>query len=1207
MNAVILEYPGILLKLNEALIECKKFLPQLPSNMLLPNKDALIGYVEAFISIEKENESRIRTEEIKKLEESGAIEPVIPDATEITSSSDVSEFDSTEVISIDSYPSEAAEDRTDIEEISIDVGDETRHEEEILINVEPVELKTEEVSVSNTNKDAAISDEVKRQVDFDTEMLDIFIEEADDLIGEIDSALTRLESNSTDMDSLREVQRAMHTLKGGANMCGASYLGELTHTVETMLERVEEGVLDASDKVLACILEVHDATQEMVDDLRNGKGLLPQSELAKKVEAFTNGDEYIAPSVVDIPLSTVEEAETVELPTIDIQSVSSEVEATDEVPVVQEQGEEIISSEAEIEDAKVAEGLISEERIDDTTASRGPESWSDKASKFCEPQSDYDVEMFNDAFREEADELCENLDSAFQALQKNDHNTETLQLIQRYIHTLKGGANMLSLSPIGEVSHELENIFEKINEGIIEPDENIVNLCFIYYDVMTDMLDMAKAQESVPYADELTSIIKTINDTKDASAVRLYGTGEATHKADISVEAGPEKALATEEELHGDLGVVGKTEAEPVSQQAKQIVDMAKAASTSKTSSSERRSGTRKEQEQVKVRVEVLSDITNVSGELLTSNSRIEQQHNRVMFNMSEMDQVIDRFSDKLRQFSIETESQMQATKSELQDKYGEEFDALEMDRFSNVQTLSRSLIESLHDIVSIKSMVEETGKDLDTLLLQQSRLQGELQNHLVRARTLPFSSHIPRLRKLVRKVSGDTGKKAELRIVGADEELDRALLDKIMGPMEHLLRNAIDHGMETPDQRQKTDKPEVGTVKITVSKEGQEGVITVADDGKGIHTEKVKQKAVALGLMTEDKEMSRQEIIQFILHPGFSTAENVTQISGRGVGMDVVNSEIRLMGGRLNIASEEGKGTSFEIRLPLTLAVNRALLVGIDDSVFAIPIAVIDGIVYASKENVVAMYDNPSLLYEYNNASYEFHYLGSLLGISSPTLTDDIKKVPMALVRAGERRIALHVNSLFGNREIVAKPLAKQISTVKGISGATIMGDGRVVMIVDMAAIIRANVLEDQEIDSKKDEILTAQSKAPTIMVVDDSITIRKVSQRVLVRNGFEVRLAKDGFDALSQLHEDGLPDVMLLDIEMPRMDGFELAQTVLNDAKMKNLPIIMITSRTGEKHKARAYEIGVKKYLGKPFVEDELIGSINELLEQSHTASVN
>lgn len=470
-----------------------------------------------------------------------------------------------------------------------------------------------------------------------------------------------------------------------------------------------------------------------------------------------------------------------------------------------------------------------------------------------------------------------------------------------------------------------------------------------------------------------------------------------------------------------------------------------------------------------------------------------------------------------------------------------------------------------------------------------------------MRTRMVPFSRMVPRLRRIVRQISNELGKKAELEIIGAEGEMDRTVLERMVPPLEHMIRNAVDHGLESPDQRREANKAETGRITIHLAREGGEVVLRLTDDGKGINLDGVRKRAIEKGLMKEDSPLPDKEIMQFIFKPGFSTAEKVTQISGRGVGMDVVHSEIKQLGGSVKLHSAPGSGSQFTVRLPFTVSVNRALMVRVSDDLYAIPLNNIEGIVRVSPYELEAYYQPDAPQFEYAGQHYDMRYLGRYVHNQQiPNLAGHSKPVPVLLVRSADQSVALHVDSLVGSREIVVKSVGPQLAAVSGISGATILGDGSVVIILDLGAVIRAE--QAQAIETSGIERVDAYSEvneSTTVMVVDDSVTVRKVTSRLLERNGYEVVTAKDGVDAITLL-QDIKPDVMLLDIEMPRMDGFEVATLVRHDNRLADTPIIMITSRTGEKHRERAMGIGVNRYMGKPYQETVLLQTIEELIKQ-------
>jgi len=567
-------------------------------------------------------------------------------------------------------------------------------------------------------------------------------------------------------------------------------------------------------------------------------------------------------------------------------------------------------------------------------------------------------------------------------------------------------------------------------------------------------------------------------------------------------------------------------------------------------------------------------------------------------YNLEEMSSTVERLREQLRNLDIETDAQISYRKEVSGGNEYEDFDPLEMDRYTRQQELTRGLNESSVDLVSLKDALDGLASDSETLLLQQGRVNTEMQESLMRTRMTPFESLVPRLRRMVRQISTELGKTIELSI-SADGEMDRNVLERLIAPLEHMLRNAMDHGIESPAERKTNSKSETGSVNISLYREGSEVYVKIQDDGRGLNLKAIRNKAIEKELITDSSDLTDHELQQLILEAGFSTAEQVTQISGRGVGMDVVSSEIKQMGGVIEIDSTEGVGTTFTVKLPFSVSINQALMVQLGEEVFAIPLSNIEGIVRVSPFELEEYYASEDSSFKYAGIDYSMYYLGHLLDHSrSVNLQNTPHSLPVLLLHGAEHPTAMQVDELLGSREIVVKSIGSQLSSISGLSGATILGDGRVVLILDMPALIR-RIDANLEQDDKVLDVQAAEEeeRAVRVMVVDDSITVRKVTTRLLERHDFEVITAKDGVDALSVL-TDQQPDVMLLDIEMPRMDGFELATIIRHDEKLKDLPIIMITSRTGEKHRARAEQIGVNQYMGKPYSEVDLIESISALL---------
>jgi chemosensory pili system protein ChpA (sensor histidine kinase/response regulator) len=593
---------------------------------------------------------------------------------------------------------------------------------------------------------------------------------------------------------------------------------------------------------------------------------------------------------------------------------------------------------------------------------------------------------------------------------------------------------------------------------------------------------------------------------------------------------------------------------------------------------------------------EALDQMVNNAGEVSIYRARIEQQNNSFAFNLGELGQTIDRLRSQLRDLELETEAQI-LSRHEREGESRADFDPLELDRYSTIQQLSRALSETVEDLSNLGQSLGELSRDTDTLLLQQARVNTDLQDGLLRTRMVKFSSRVPRLERVVRQTSHSVGKQAALKVIGGDEDMDRAILERMMSPLEHLLRNAVSHGIEDANTRLANGKAAQGLITLHLAREGSDVVLTLADDGAGLDRARIRAKAVERGLLDADAAVDDDDLYQLILQHGFSTAQELSQVSGRGVGMDVVLTEVKQLGGTLEIASQPGRGTGFTIRLPFTLAITDSLLVTLGEDIYAVPHSSMDGVVRIPVEELRAIYNGEQAVFRYGERDYNVRYLGTMLGVQAPHISEGARWLPLLLVRSGEHRVAIQVDSLLGNRQIVVKSVGAQLSTVRWFTGGTILADGQIALILDVNSLVR--------MDSAQQLVLPAEASAPatkgvSVMVVDDSITVRKVTSRLLERHNMHVITAKDGVDAVTLLQEQH-PDVMLLDIEMPRMDGYELARHMRSTPELSDIPIIMITSRTGDKHRSRALELGVKRYLGKPYQEAELLENIYTVLADS------
>ncbi len=589
----------------------------------------------------------------------------------------------------------------------------------------------------------------------------------------------------------------------------------------------------------------------------------------------------------------------------------------------------------------------------------------------------------------------------------------------------------------------------------------------------------------------------------------------------------------------------------------------------------------------VRVRADILDRVVNQAGEVSITRSRLENQVGSLKGALSDFTENLDRLRRQMREIEMQAESQIASRLSIAGER---EFDPLEFDRFTRLQELTRMMAESVNDVEAFHEGLSRTVDSAQEDLATQSRMTRDLQRDLMRVRMVPFASLSERLFRVARQTAKETDKRVNLDIRGGSVEIDRSVLEQMAAPFEHLLRNAIVHGIEARAARLDAGKAETGEVLVQVSQHGNEVAIVFSDDGAGLDLDRIRAKARDFGLVKPEQAVSDQEAAELIFESGFSTADTLTELAGRGVGMDVVRSEAQALGGRVLISTEPGRGTRFSIHLPLTLAVAQVVLVASAGRTYALPSTLVEQVLQVRDTELAAAQATGTL--PIAGQPHALHALDVLLGEGKGGAMQRLN--PVLVVHGASGRIALRVDEVLGNREVVVKNIGPQLSRVPGIAGATVLGTGEIVLILDPVVLAQrpaAPVLEDlQE---------APQVERPTIMVVDDSITVRRVTQRLLEREGYRVMLAKDGVDALEQI-DAVRPDLMLVDIEMPRMDGFDLTRELRGKEATRSIPIIMITSRTADKHRNVALGLGVNAYFGKPYQEPVLVAAIESLLEK-------
>ncbi|QQE88617.1 Hpt domain-containing protein [Azotobacter chroococcum] len=1028
----------------------------------------------------------------------------------------------------------------------------------------------------------------------DDELAALFLEEALDLLESSARTLQRWLRQPEDSLALTALLRDLHTLKGGARMAGIAPIADLAHELEDLYEDLLEQARPDLAGLGALLERSHDRLAQLVEQLQARLPLGDPQDLVQALQGWRRQAAALSPETRGMRAGALE-------------------------PVALEAFGEALSF-AESFDLAADVPPFDRPLLDFSTgrdAPLGAAAEPGPVQAFLAPECDPELV---EIFLEEGFDILESAGAALQRWLAKAADRTALEALQRDLHTLKGGARMAGIGEIGDLAHELEFLYEGLGNGRLEAGPALAGLLQACHDRLAVMLEALRERRPLQDGEALIA------------AIRDWCTGiQAPEAAATAVQAEPASAAAPQplmpEPAEAQPEAVAAPPAEPVPAAAAPLTlpggpllaasEVAAGATASKSlpfvqraaEAAREAAAQRAPQEMVRVPAELLESLVNLAGETSIFRGRVEQQVSDIGFTLAEMESTIERVRDQLRRLDTETQAQILSRYQAEAERAGyEDFDPLEMDRHSQLQQLSRALFESASDLLDLKETLAARSRDAETLLLQQARVNTELQEGLMRTRMVPFERLLPRLRRVVRQVAGELDKPVEFSVGNAEGEMDRSVLERIVAPLEHMLRNAIDHGIEPGEVRRAAGKPEQGTIRLELLREGGDILLTLADDGGGIRLDAVRRKAVERGLMKPDAQLSDHEVLQFILEAGFSTADRVTQISGRGVGMDVVHSEVKQLGGSMSIESTPGAGTRFLIRLPFTVSINRALMVLAGEDLYAVPLNTIEGIVRVAPRELEALYarradgqkDQAGL--EYAGKRYELRYLGELLDNGQqPRLAGQHMPLPVILLRSSEQAVAVQVDGLAGSREIVVKSLGPQFAVVPGISGATILGDGRVVVILDLLATLRERLASLQpSVPVLAEAPAEAEKERPLlVMVVDDSVTVRKVTGRLLERHGMDCMTAKDGADALAQLQER-CPDVMLLDIEMPRMDGFEVAARVRHDERLKDLPIIMITSRTGDKHRDRALALGVDEYLGKPYQEALLLESIRRLVRE-------
>ena len=801
-----------------------------------------------------------------------------------------------------------------------------------------------------------------------------------------------------------------------------------------------------------------------------------------------------------------------------------------------------------------------------------------------------DAELFP-IFDDEANDLVPQLHARLREWAGQPNQAVAASACLRTLHTLKGGARLAGAMRLGEMAHRIEGAIEQLLARS-EVDATDVHRLVAYADSLEAHLESLRQGDSAAPPPPPPPSIEWVN-AVDASPPTV---------AVVPVDGQAQDADALADAKSKRSGLPPSAEPPTPAPVASAMIDWSLFlgdASAAERAAPRVASALSSSTAAVRVRAPLLDRLVNHAGEVSITRARIEADVDQMKDSLRDLDENLGRLRHQLRDIELQAEIQI-GTRLEAARAAALEFDPLEMDRFTRFQEITRMMAESVSDVATVQRGLQRTLQSTEDELARQARLTRDLQDDLLRTRMVEFDGLSERLYRVVRQAAKETGKQVRLDITGGSIEIDRGVLDRVTGAFEHVLRNSVVHGIEPTAERIAAGKEAIGTIAIAVTQEGNEVAIDFRDDGAGLALQRIRDKAIALGLLDAQADVGEAELAALIFHSGVTTVDEVTDLAGRGVGMDVVRADVSAMGGRIETATASGQGTSVKLVLPLTTAVTQVVMMRCGDLIVAVPSTLVEIVRRVPAAELPGLYAHG--VYRHGDAELPFYWLASLLqGRSFGSATG--RTVALVVIRSAAQRIAVHVDEVLRNQEVVVKNLGPQLARLPGLAGMTLLPSGAPALIYNpvalatlygrasrgatLAALAAANQV------SRLAHEAAVVPQAPLVMVVDDSLTVRRVTQRLLVREGYRVVVAKDGLEGLQRLGEE-LPALVLTDIEMPRMDGFDLVRNMRVDPRLAGLPVIMITSRIAQKHRDYAAELGVEHYLGKPYVEQDLLALV-------------
>lgn len=1074
---------------------------------------------------------------------------------------------------------------------------------------------------------------------FDAELLDIYLTEAEEVLAHIAQNCQALRVNPSNHEALVEVRRSFHTLKGSGRTVGLSALGEVAGKVETFLNVTLDKKANLQAEQVLSIEEVSAAFAAWTAALRaDNQVRVPQEAWLARIETFYDADKLASDDVpAEKPDARILIGGTLEMSRAlyDIfiyESMQNITILEQDVIKLAENKTSHPSSAARHAIHKLASNALAAEFKQMGLLSRALEHWLDEINVIWSPKH---LDLYTSTVKNlsqmwqkiseyktprAANALIKVLNEATQqaihnkeltvSFTETPYHDEEVVLPSITVESTESAAKppikepvviQQSVIKIEEAPAEMEvklvtqgKSFNKNNRlDASQVDQELLTMFIeeareIVPEIGSDLRAWRSNPKQTAHPDALQRALHTLK-----GSARMAGQatlGDSVHELEDQVIRALKLKTAEPDfdNMFIELDKIGAYFDDTISDTPDAVINPMPAVDAAPAG----RAVDRKAQ-YLRMRADSLDRLINEAGEISIIRSRMDRELTGFKQSSNDLTESLTRLRAYLRELEIEAETQLQSRMSILQEA-NETFDPLEFDRFTRLQELTRMIAESVNDVATIQTGLLSNLNQTEAALQQQNRMNRDLQQNLLSVRMLPFKQISERLQRIVRQTARELKKSVELVIDGEDTEIDRSVLDKLGAPIEHLLRNAVAHGLESATERRNQGKSNTGTITLKVRQENDEIQITVSDDGAGINLQRVKEKAIKNKLIDENAEVSEQALMSIIFESGFSTADKVTQIAGRGVGLDVVRNDVSGLGGRVELSSEYGKGTVFTVNLPVTLSVAQVLVVRSGSSSYALPVGIIQQAQKIKHQDLLNAYEAKEVVWA--DKQYPIYYLSNLLD-HQEHLPESHAYNSVLLLHVGSFNIALHVDEVIGNQEAVMKPIGTQLARVPGIVGATVTGDGNIMLVINPVQLVaRAILTIGAVITSEKPSLENVATKY-RVLVVDDSLTMRKVLSRLLEREGFEVIVAKDGIDAMQVLLEN-TPDAILTDIEMPRMDGFALARNIRDDARTAKTPLIMISSRTADKHQSLAKEIGVDAFFGKPVHDEDLINMVTELI---------